>query len=48
MLPNPQAPADLVIFNEEILNGNLQFLCSDNMKSVIFEIKTTDVKSLKF
>ena len=29
MLPNPQFPADLVTFTEEILNGKLHFLCSD-------------------
>ena len=29
MWPNPQFPADLVIFIEEILNGKLHFLCSD-------------------
>ena len=29
MWPNPQS-ADLVTFNEEILNGKLHFLCSVN------------------
>ena len=28
MLPNPQETVDLVTFTEEILNGNLHFLCS--------------------
>ena len=28
MLPNPQFPADLVTFTEEILNRKLHFLCS--------------------
>ena len=28
MLPNPQFPADLVTFTEEILNGKLHFLRS--------------------
>ena len=28
MRPDPQFPADLVIFTEEILNGKLRFLCS--------------------
>ena len=28
MWPNPQLPADLVTFTEEILNGKLHFLCS--------------------
>ena len=29
MWPNPQFPADLVTFAEEVLNGKLNFLCSD-------------------
>ena len=29
MWPNPQFPADLVTFTEEILNGKLHFLCND-------------------
>ena len=29
MWPNLQFPADLVPFNEEILNGKLYFFCSD-------------------
>ena len=28
MWPNPQETADLVTFTEEILNGNVHFLCS--------------------
>ena len=28
MWPNPQFPADLIIFTEEILNGKLRFLYS--------------------
>ena len=28
MSPNPQESANLVTFNEEILNGKLHFLCS--------------------
>ena len=28
MWPNPQFPADLVTFTEEILNGKIHFLCS--------------------
>ena len=28
MRPNPQFPADLVTFTEEILNGKPHFLCS--------------------
>ena len=30
-LSNPQIPADLVTFTEEILNGKLHFLCSENI-----------------
>ena len=29
MWPNPQKTADLVTFTEEILNGKLDFLCSE-------------------
>ena len=29
MWPNPQIPADLVTFTEEILNEKLHFLCSE-------------------
>ena len=39
MWPNPQDSADLVTFNEEIINGKLHFLCS--------VITTKDVNSLK-
>ena len=28
MRPNPQLTADLVLFNEEIVDGKLHFLCS--------------------
>ena len=31
MWPNPQFPADLVTFTDEILNGKLRFLCSENL-----------------
>ena len=31
MRPNPQETSDLVTFIEEILNGKLQFLCSDRV-----------------
>ena len=34
MWPNPQFPADLVTFTEEILNGKLHFLCSENSKGL--------------
>ena len=29
MYPNPQFPADLVTFTEEIINEKVHFLCSD-------------------
>ena len=29
---NPQENADLVTFNEEILNGKLHFLCSEEVR----------------
>ena len=31
MSPNPQFPADLVTFTEEIVNWKLHFLCSVNI-----------------
>ena len=31
MWPNPQETADLVTFIEEILNGKLSFLCSEEV-----------------
>ena len=34
MWPNPQEPADLVTFTEEILNEKLHFLCSDKSSAV--------------
>ena len=38
MWPNPQGTADLVTFTEEILNGKLNFLCSNNLKEVLNKI----------
>ena len=35
MWPNPQFPADLVTFTEEILNEKLHFLCSDLSSDLI-------------
>ena len=35
MWPNPQFPADLVTFTEEILNGKLHFL-SNHVISTLF------------
>ena len=34
MWPNPQKTADLVTYTEEILNGKLPFLYSDNYNNV--------------
>ena len=33
MGPNPQETADLVTFTEDILNGKLHFLCSEEVRS---------------
>ena len=38
MLPNPQFPADMVAFTEEILNGKLHYLCSVITNSFIKEL----------
>ena len=38
MRPNPQFPAELVTFTEEILIGKLQFLCSDSFKLFIVSL----------
>ena len=35
MWTNPQFPADLVTFTEEILNGKIHFLCSGWYKAFI-------------
>ena len=40
MGPNPQFPANLVTFTEEILNGKLHFLCS-----VVFQNRHLNVRS---
>ena len=33
MWPNPQETADLVTFTEEILDGKLHFLCSEDCEN---------------
>ena len=43
MWPNPQFPADLVTFTEEILNEKLYFLCSGISKEYFINI----IKSVK-
>ena len=40
MWPNPQFPADLVTFTEEIMNSTLYFLCSAYF-SVIYALSFT-------
>ena len=42
MWPNPQFPADLVIFTVEILNGILHFLCSAWVRLIIWGITWID------
>ena len=34
MWPNPQFPADVVTFTEEILDGKLHFLCYETKKNL--------------
>ena len=36
MWPNPQFPGDLITFTEEILNGKLDFSCSDSFVEMVF------------
>ena len=42
MWPNPQFPADLVTFIEEILNGKLHFLCN------VYRLRQKYTNTLKF
>ena len=44
MWSNPQFPADLVTFTEDILNGKLHFLCSVRLS--LFSNQTTAITSL--
>ena len=48
MRRNPQFPADLVIFNEEILNGRLRFLFSDMYMSKISKTTRHLLKTVMF
>ena len=43
MWPNPQFPADLITFAEEILSGKLHFLCSESTNSIQTALKDNDV-----
>ena len=45
MWPNPQFPANMVTFTEEILNEKLHFLCSDSRVCVIENKSTLQTKS---
>ena len=36
MWPNPQFPADLISFTEEIHNGNLHFVCSVTLNVILY------------
>ena len=53
MWPNPQFPADLVTFTEEILNGKMRFLSSeyvieDTIKTVFMSNLFHDVLLLDY
>ena len=39
MWPNPQETADLVVFTEKILNGNIHFLYNETLLLPIFLTK---------
>ena len=41
MSPNPQVPADLVTFTEEMLNRKLHFLCS-----AIYSVISGNIRSI--
>ena len=43
MWSNPQFPADLVTFTEEVINGKLNFFCSIS----IYWLKTYDVEKIQ-
>ena len=43
MWPNPQKTADLVTFTEEILNGELHFLCSVTYMEITSKILKTSM-----
>ena len=40
MRENPQFPADLVTFTEEVLNGKLHFLCSKDASGCLSEMSS--------
>ena len=43
---NPQFPAHLVTFTEEIFNGKFHFLCSDWLRSIFFSSGDSHIKGL--
>ena len=57
MWPNPEFPADFVTFTQEIFNGKLHFLCSEqynnfdktklDWKEIVNEVKATISSNLK-
>ena len=47
MWPNPQFPADLSTFTEEILNGKLNFLCSVNPNVTRLKMHMKQVYNLR-
>ena len=47
MRPNPQFPADLVAFTEEIFNGKLHFLCSVKVKNWLIKKNPKRFKKIK-
>ena len=47
MWPNPQFPADLVIFAEEIPNGKLHFLCSGSVLQKLWIVRWVECVRLK-
>ena len=40
MWPNPQFPANLVTLTEEILNGKLDFLCSETAGQCVKSVQS--------
>ena len=46
MWPNPQETSDLVTFTEEILNGELHFLCSNMIIKVTVQAIRSQAQQL--
>ena len=47
MWPNPQETADLVVFTEKILNGNIHFLYNETLLLPIFLTKLFGTNFMK-